>query len=179
MQGSWKNLSLGPQPQFYFLIRLLILETAAGGGVGRERERERNIKVREEYQLVASHTCWTGEWTHNLSMFDSWPGIKPPTFRCIGWRSNQQSHIGHGSFNFFILNFLQCTQFCSIFLFYLTFKYCRQWRKSISNTRIFQKKIHSLQIRQRAKQKMKLRLLYFLLSLFLCERLLSISESTN
>ena len=71
-----------------------------------ERGRERNINVREKCCLVASHTCPH----HTLNLQPRcvlWPGIKSPTFWCMGWCSNQMSHASQGrSFSSYFPSFL-------------------------------------------------------------------------
>ena len=65
-------------------ILLLILE--------KEEGRERNTNVPEKHPLAAS--CMYPDWGSYLQpRYVPWPGIKPTTFWCTGWCSNQLSHL--------------------------------------------------------------------------------------
>ena len=68
---------------------MLILERGVG--------RERNIDVREKHQLVASCT-WPNRGPDLQPRHVSWLGIKSATFQFMGWRSNQLSHTGLGTY---------------------------------------------------------------------------------
>ena len=50
----------------------------------RERERERDINMREKHQLVASHSCPNCAPTQGSNLQSFW---------CMGWCSNQLSHL--------------------------------------------------------------------------------------
>ena len=57
----------------------------------RKGERERETSMREKHQSVISRTY--PNWGSNLQpKYVPWPGIKPVTFWCMGWCSNQLGH---------------------------------------------------------------------------------------
>ena len=74
----------------------------------RERERERNIDVREKHWSVASHMGPNRGLNPQLSVAQTWLGIKPATFWCTRWRSNQLSHLAKAVF-FFVMYIMECS----------------------------------------------------------------------
>ena len=62
--------------------------------LGREegRARGRQVNVREKYQLVASCIC-PDRGLNSQPSYVPWLEIKPTTFWCTGWCSNQLSHL--------------------------------------------------------------------------------------
>lgn len=64
-------------------------DKSGGRGVERQRERERG----EKHWLVASCALCLNLQTGYVP----WQGIKPETFQCMGWCSNQPNHIGQGN----------------------------------------------------------------------------------
>ena len=60
-----------------------------------EREREKDLCERETSMGCLLYAPWctlTGDRTHSLGMCP-WPGIELTAFWCMGWCSNQLSHL--------------------------------------------------------------------------------------
>ena len=68
----------------------------------RERVRERHIDTREKHQSVASF-MHLDQGLNLQPRFVPWLGFEPATFWCMGWCSNQQSHISQSSPSIFML----------------------------------------------------------------------------
>ena len=59
---------------------------------GRERNWERRERERERDRPIDLHMC--PNWRLNPQLrYVYWPGIEPTPFWCIGWYSNQLSHL--------------------------------------------------------------------------------------